>query len=77
MLFIAVLCVLDSAGSNTRNSNSTAWAIVIGTALAVGVVSLIVYIWKRRRGHRDFNHRKLVEDLPRGPGRSDKTICHK
>ncbi|XP_023695558.2 uncharacterized protein [Paramormyrops kingsleyae] len=57
----------DSAGSNTRNSNSTAWAIVIGTALAVGVVSLIVYILKRRRVHRDFNHRKLVEDLPRGP----------
>ncbi|XP_048886529.1 serine-rich adhesin for platelets-like isoform X2 [Brienomyrus brachyistius] len=55
------------AGSNTRNNNATAWAIVIGTAMAVGVVSLIVYILKKRRDHRDFNHRKLVEDLPAGP----------
>ncbi|KAJ8280992.1 hypothetical protein GJAV_G00061950 [Gymnothorax javanicus] len=54
-----------SIGKNARN-NSTAWGVIIGTALAVGFAGFVIYILLKRKNGQ-FMHRKLVEDIPSDP----------
>lgn len=45
-----------------------AWAAVLGTALAVGLLALVAYVVLRRKHQKGFSHRKLVEEYPSDPG---------
>ncbi|XP_071258258.1 mucin-15-like [Salvelinus alpinus] len=47
-----------------NKKRSQAWAAILGTGVAVCFVALVVYVILRRRGRRDFTHRKLVEEIP-------------
>ncbi|XP_036399068.1 mucin-15 [Megalops cyprinoides] len=50
-----------------RRGNGDAWGAIIGTALAVGFVGFIIYILLKKKGRREFMHRKLIEDMPPDP----------
>uniref|UniRef100_W5KFQ4 Si:ch211-98n17.5 n=1 Tax=Astyanax mexicanus TaxID=7994 RepID=W5KFQ4_ASTMX len=50
-----------------QNAKSQAWGAIVGIGVAVGFVALVVYVIMKRRSHRDFSHRKLVEDMPPDP----------
>ncbi|XP_010895353.1 mucin-15 [Esox lucius] len=51
----------------TKNKNSVAWGAILGTGLAVCFVAMVAYVLLRKRGRRDFTHRKLVEEFPSDP----------
>ncbi|XP_072527795.1 uncharacterized protein [Salminus brasiliensis] len=50
-----------------QKAKSQAWGAIIGVGVAVAIVALVVYVIMKRRSHRDFSHRKLVEDMPPEP----------
>ncbi|CAL8352651.1 unnamed protein product [Merluccius merluccius] len=59
-----------AAGSNTekglatsskRSKRNEAWAAILGTAVAVCVIALVVYVILKKKNQKDFSHRKLVE----------------
>ncbi|KAL1007015.1 hypothetical protein UPYG_G00080750 [Umbra pygmaea] len=50
-----------------KNRNSVAWGAILGIGLAVCFVAMVVYIILRQRDHRNFMHRKLVEEFPTDP----------
>lgn len=50
-----------------QKAKSQAWGAIVGIGVAVGIVALVVYVIVKRRSHRDFSHRKLVEDMPPDP----------
>uniref|UniRef100_A0A4W4H7D5 Mucin-15 n=1 Tax=Electrophorus electricus TaxID=8005 RepID=A0A4W4H7D5_ELEEL len=45
-----------------KNTNNHAWGAILGIGIAVGITALAVYVITKWRNHRDFSHRKLVED---------------
>ncbi|KAK6294775.1 hypothetical protein J4Q44_G00356050 [Coregonus suidteri] len=47
-----------------NKKRSEAWGAILGTGVAVCFVAMVVYVILRRRGRRDFTHRKLVEEFP-------------
>ncbi|XP_028812066.1 mucin-15 [Denticeps clupeoides] len=55
--------------TDNRNNNNRrqAWAALLGTAIGVGFVGAVIYVILKRRGRRDFSHRKLVEDMSPEP----------
>ncbi|KAM9422602.1 uncharacterized protein ACWYII_020304 [Salvelinus alpinus] len=50
-----------------NKKRSEAWGAILGTGVAVCFVAMVVYVIQRRRGRRDFTHRKLVEEFPSDP----------
>uniref|UniRef100_A0A4W5MRW0 Si:ch211-98n17.5 n=1 Tax=Hucho hucho TaxID=62062 RepID=A0A4W5MRW0_9TELE len=50
-----------------NKKRSEAWGAILGTGVAVCFVAMVVYVILRRRGRRDFTHRKLVEEFPSDP----------
>eukprot|EP00063_Salmo_salar_P007007 XP_013981842.1 PREDICTED: uncharacterized protein PB18E9.04c-like [Salmo salar] len=50
-----------------NKKSSEAWGAILGTGVAVCFVAMVVYVIWRRRGRRDFTHRKLVEEFPSDP----------
>ncbi|KAG7468354.1 hypothetical protein MATL_G00142110 [Megalops atlanticus] len=50
-----------------RRGKADAWGAIIGTTLAVGFVGFIIYILLKKKGRREFMHRKLIEDMPPEP----------
>uniref|UniRef100_A0A4W5KRX2 Mucin-15 n=1 Tax=Hucho hucho TaxID=62062 RepID=A0A4W5KRX2_9TELE len=50
-----------------NKKRSGAWGAILGTGVAVCFVAMVVYVILRRRGRRDFTHRKLVEEIPSDP----------
>lgn len=50
-----------------QNAKSQAWGAIVGIGVAVGFVALVVYVIMKRKSHRDFSHRKLVEDMRPDP----------
>ncbi|XP_053280800.1 mucin-15 isoform X1 [Pleuronectes platessa] len=44
-----------------------AWAAVLGTAVAVGIVGLVAYVILKKKHQMGFSHRKLVEVYPSDP----------
>lgn len=57
----------SDAVQNKKKSES--WGAILGTGVAVCFVAMVVFVIWRRRGRRDFTHRKLVEEFPSDPGR--------
>lgn len=51
-----------------RSKRKGAWGGVLGTAVAVAVVGLVVYVILKRKHQKGFSHRKLVEEYPSDPG---------
>lgn len=64
-------CIFKGLASDAvqNKKRSEAWAAVLGIGVAVCFVAMVVYVILRRRGQRDFTHRKLVEEIPSDPGR--------
>lgn len=50
-----------------RSKRSEAWGAILVTAVAVAVVGIAIYVILKRKGQRDFTHRKLVEEFPSDP----------
>lgn len=50
-----------------RSKRSEAWGAILVTAVAVTVVGIAIYVILKRKGQRDFTHRKLVEEFPSDP----------
>lgn len=51
-----------------RSKRNGAWGAVLGTAVAVAVVGLVVYVILKRKHQKGLSHRKLVEEYPSDPG---------
>ncbi|KAL7831073.1 hypothetical protein SRHO_G00305750 [Serrasalmus rhombeus] len=56
-----------AASDIKQNPKNQAWGAIVGVGVAVGFVALVVYVIMKRRSHRDFSHRKLVEEMPPEP----------
>ncbi|XP_076854130.1 uncharacterized protein LOC143509364 [Brachyhypopomus gauderio] len=50
-----------------QNTNNHAWGAILGIAVVVGITALVVFVIMKWKNHRDFSHRKLVEDTPGDP----------
>ncbi|KAM4602392.1 uncharacterized protein ACJ7VT_019038 [Polymixia lowei] len=44
-----------------KNRRHEAWGAILGTAVAVALVGLVVYVILKKRNQSEFSHRKLVE----------------
>ncbi|XP_062846014.1 mucin-15 [Trichomycterus rosablanca] len=55
-----------SSATNDHHKNQ-AWGAFLGFTIAVSIVAMVIYVIQKRRGYRDFSHRKLVEDAPQDP----------
>ena len=62
-MFLAVF-PLGLATSSKRSKRNEAWAAILGTAVAVCVIALVVYVILKKKNQKDFSHRKLVEFSP-------------
>ena len=47
--------------SSSRNKQNEAWAAILGTAVAVCVLALVVFVILKKKNQKAFSHRKLVE----------------
>ncbi|CAL8244369.1 unnamed protein product [Lota lota] len=47
--------------SSNRNKQNEAWAAILGTAVAVCVLALVIFVILKRKNQKAFSHRKLVE----------------
>ncbi|XP_062404590.1 mucin-15 [Sardina pilchardus] len=56
---------VDSGTQSTNNGK--AWGVILGLAVAVGIVGLVMYVLLKRRERRNFSHSKLVEEAPGDP----------
>ncbi|XP_066514021.1 mucin-15-like isoform X1 [Hoplias malabaricus] len=60
--------VQEGVGSDIKQkANNQPLGVVLGIAVAVGFVAVVAYVIMKQRNHRDFSHRKLVEDVPPDP----------
>ncbi|KAJ7985747.1 hypothetical protein DPEC_G00343670 [Dallia pectoralis] len=57
----------DIVPQAAKNKNSVAWGAILATGLAVCFVAMVAYVLLKKRGRRDFMHRKLVEEFPSDP----------
>lgn len=55
------------ASDSQSNQRKGAWGAILGTAVAVACVGLVVYIILKKKHHKAFSHRKLVEEFPSDP----------
>lgn len=55
------------ASDPNKSTRKGAWGAVLGTGVAVALVGLVVYVILKKRHHKAFSHRKLVEDFPADP----------
>lgn len=55
------------ASDSQSNKRKGAWGGVLGTAVAVACVGLVAYIILKKKHHKAFSHRKLVEEFPSDP----------
>lgn len=55
------------ASDSPQQRRNNAWGAVLGTAVAVAFVGLVAYIILKKKHHKAFSHRKLVEEFPSDP----------
>lgn len=55
------------ASDPNTSTRHGAWGAVLGTAVAVALVGLVAYFILKKKHHKAFSHRKLVEDFPADP----------
>lgn len=55
------------ASDSQSSQRKGAWGAVLGTAVAVACVGLVAYIILKKKHHKAFSHRKLVEEFPSDP----------
>lgn len=55
------------ASDSQSSQRKGAWGAVLGTAVAVACVGLVAYVILKKKHHKAFSHRKLVEEFPSDP----------
>ena len=58
--------------SSKGNKQNGAWAAILGTAVAVCVLALVVFVILKKKNQKAFSHRKLVE-FSSDPGKFKST----